>query len=94
MKCAVIGIGGLGHLALKFLNKLGAHTTAFTTSEKKLDLLLYTIPNVDKFEIYLERVTKKGTYVLLGIGENNDIKFNYFPLLKKKLPNFCLIIDR
>jgi uncharacterized zinc-type alcohol dehydrogenase-like protein len=23
--------------------------------------------------------------VLLGVGENNDIKFNYFPLLKKEI---------
>ena len=112
MKCAVVGIGGLGHLALKFLHKLGAYTAAFTTSEKKIqsikdlgadevivstkeqemknamgkfDLLLYTIPNVEKFEMYLATVAKKGTCVLLGVGENNDIKFNYFPLLKKEI---------
>ena len=112
MKCAVVGIGGLGHLALKFLHKLGAHTAAFTTSEKKVqsikdlgadevivstkeeemknvtgkfDLLLYTIPNVEKFEMYLATVAKKGTCVLLGVGEENDIKFNYFPLLKKEI---------
>ena len=36
MKCAVVGIGGLGHLAIKFLQKLGAFTAAFTSSEKKV----------------------------------------------------------
>lgn len=32
---AVIGIGGLGHLALKFARAWGCHVTAFTSSESK-----------------------------------------------------------
>lgn len=39
MTCGVIGIGGLGHMALQFCHKLGHKTTAFTTSEKKADLI-------------------------------------------------------
>ena len=35
----VIGCGGLGHMAIQFLHKMGKHVTAFTTSEKKKDLL-------------------------------------------------------
>jgi uncharacterized zinc-type alcohol dehydrogenase-like protein len=34
-KVAVIGIGGLGHLALKFLNSWGCEVTAFTSNETK-----------------------------------------------------------
>ncbi|WP_226648580.1 NAD(P)-dependent alcohol dehydrogenase [Microbulbifer variabilis] len=34
-KVAVIGIGGLGHLALMFLNAWGCEVTAFTSSEHK-----------------------------------------------------------
>ncbi len=34
-KVAVIGIGGLGHLALQFLNAWGCEVTAFTSSESK-----------------------------------------------------------
>jgi uncharacterized zinc-type alcohol dehydrogenase-like protein len=34
-KVAVIGIGGLGHLALQFLNAWGCQVTAFTSSESK-----------------------------------------------------------
>ena len=34
-RVAVIGIGGLGHLALKFLNTWGCEVTAFTSSEAK-----------------------------------------------------------
>ena len=30
-KCAVIGIGGLGHFAIQYGNKLGMDVTAFTT---------------------------------------------------------------
>ena len=35
----VIGCGGLGHMAIQFLHKLGKHVTVFTTSEKKKELL-------------------------------------------------------
>ena len=38
-KTAVIGIGGLGHVAVKFLKKLGYDVTAFTSSEKKIDMI-------------------------------------------------------
>jgi uncharacterized zinc-type alcohol dehydrogenase-like protein len=36
-RVAVIGIGGLGHLALQFLNKWGCDVTAFTSSAAKGD---------------------------------------------------------
>lgn len=36
-RVGVIGIGGLGHLALQFLNKWGCEVTAFTSSESKTD---------------------------------------------------------
>jgi uncharacterized zinc-type alcohol dehydrogenase-like protein len=39
-KVAVIGIGGLGHMALKFLNAWGCEVTAFTSSaDKKTEAL-------------------------------------------------------
>ena len=36
-RVAVIGIGGLGHLGLQFLNAWGCHVTAFTSSDSKRD---------------------------------------------------------
>jgi len=36
-RAGVIGIGGLGHLALKFLRAWGCHVTAFTSSDSKRD---------------------------------------------------------
>ena len=35
-KVAVVGIGGLGHLAIQFLNAWGCDVTAFTSSEAKV----------------------------------------------------------
>jgi len=34
-KVGVVGIGGLGHMAVKLANAMGAHVVAFTTSERK-----------------------------------------------------------
>jgi len=36
-RVGVLGIGGLGHMALQFLNKWGCHVTAFTTSANKAE---------------------------------------------------------
>jgi uncharacterized zinc-type alcohol dehydrogenase-like protein len=36
-RVGVIGIGGLGHIALRFLRAMGAETTAFTSSPDKRD---------------------------------------------------------
>jgi uncharacterized zinc-type alcohol dehydrogenase-like protein len=36
-RVGVIGIGGLGHMAVQFLNKWGCEVTAFTSSEGKAD---------------------------------------------------------
>ncbi len=40
-KVAVIGIGGLGHIALQFLNAWGCEVTAFTSSETKKEEILH-----------------------------------------------------
>lgn len=34
-KVGIIGLGGLGHMALKFAHSFGAHTVQFTTNERK-----------------------------------------------------------
>ena len=55
-KVAVIGIGGLGHLALQFLNAWGCEVTAFTSSEDKRKEALrlgahHTLNSTDPHEI-------------------------------------------
>ncbi|WP_336366487.1 NAD(P)-dependent alcohol dehydrogenase [Marinobacter sp. C2H3] len=39
-KVGIVGIGGLGHMGVKIAHALGAHTVAFTTSEKKREAAL------------------------------------------------------
>lgn len=34
-KVGIVGLGGLGHMGVKFAHALGAHTVVFTTSDKK-----------------------------------------------------------
>jgi uncharacterized zinc-type alcohol dehydrogenase-like protein len=36
-KVGVVGLGGLGHMAVKFADALGAHVVSFTTSPQKTD---------------------------------------------------------
>jgi alcohol dehydrogenase (NADP+) len=36
-KVGVVGLGGLGHMAVKFAHALGAHTVVFTTSPSKIE---------------------------------------------------------
>src|SRR5215472_5563262 len=36
-KVGVVGLGGLGHMAVKFSHALGAHTVVFTTSPSKVE---------------------------------------------------------
>jgi alcohol dehydrogenase (NADP+) len=36
-KVGVVGLGGLGHMGVKFAHELGAHTVVFTTSASKKD---------------------------------------------------------
>ena len=36
-KVGVVGLGGLGHMAVKFANAFGAHVVLFTTSPNKID---------------------------------------------------------
>jgi uncharacterized zinc-type alcohol dehydrogenase-like protein len=36
MKIGVVGLGGLGHMGLKFAHSFGAHVVQFTTSESKI----------------------------------------------------------
>ena len=36
-KVGVVGLGGLGHMGLKFAHSMGAHVVQFTTSESKIE---------------------------------------------------------
>ncbi|KAJ7449048.1 putative NADP-dependent alcohol dehydrogenase C 2 [Mycena galericulata] len=57
-RVGVVGVGGLGHLAIQFLAKMGVHVVAFSnTGEKRADSLrfgaaeFYETKGVSKFEL-------------------------------------------
>ena len=92
----VIGIGGLGHLAVQFAAKLGNRVTAFTTSpdkaefaaslgaeaavvlepggkfpapERKLDIILDTVPHTLDWEGCLSHLASDGVLSVVGVPQ-------------------------
>lgn len=71
MKVGIVGLGGLGHMAVKFANAFGADVTLFTTSTNKIEdakrvgaheVILSTNENemkkhVDSFDFILDTVS-------------------------------------
>ncbi|OWZ09252.1 Mannitol dehydrogenase [Phytophthora megakarya] len=101
-RVGVIGIGGLGHLAIQFIRALGAIPVAFSRSankekeiralgaeefynlsdpedEKKavnsVNVLLLTADANDMpYNTYLTLVKKRGTFIMVGVP-NDEVKF-------------------
>jgi len=74
-KVAVIGIGGLGHLALQFLNAWGCEVTAFTSSEEKKKEALglgahHALNSRDQSEI--EAATGRFNLIISTVNVNLD----------------------
>ncbi len=83
-KVGIIGLGGLGHMGVKFSHALGAHTTMITSSEQKGndarllgadDVLLSTDPSL------LAKQNGSFDFLLNTIPVNHDIS-PYLELLK------------
>jgi alcohol/geraniol dehydrogenase (NADP+) len=106
----VIGIGGLGHMAVQFASHLGNSVTVFTTSEdkaefatqlgarhvvvvppgesppapeRKLNLILSTVPSSLDWAAYLEYLDSDGTLSLVGVP-SDALTIPLFPLLTKR----------
>jgi len=85
-KVAVIGIGGLGHIALQFLNAWGCEVTAFTSSESKKTEALgmgahHTINSRDETQI--KAVT--GSFYMILSTVNVKLDWNlYLQTLKPR----------
>ena len=82
---AVIGIGGLGHIALQFLRAWGCEVTAFTSSvDKRTEALSlgahHTVSSRDEAEI----MTKKGCFDMVISTVN--VKLNWSLYLKTLKP--------
>jgi len=75
-KVGVVGLGGLGHMGVKFAHALGAHTVVFTTSESKREDAL----RLGADEVVLSRDANQmqkhaGSFdfILDAVAANHDI---------------------
>jgi uncharacterized zinc-type alcohol dehydrogenase-like protein len=109
-KAGVVGLGGLGHMGVKFAHALGAHVVVFTTSPSKKDDAL----RLGADEVVISRdadAMKKHTgsfdFILDAVSADHDINA-YIELLRRdgnitlvgapekpmSLPAFGLIMGR
>ncbi|MBC8167137.1 MAG: NAD(P)-dependent alcohol dehydrogenase, partial [Bryobacteraceae bacterium] len=84
-KVGVVGLGGLGHMAVKFAHALGAHVVVFTTSpNKKEDALrlgadeIVVSRNADE----MQKHTGSFDFILDAVSANHDINA-YLQLLRR-----------
>ncbi len=76
---AVIGIGGLGHIALQFLRAWGCEVTAFTSSEmKRAEALSLGAHHVVSSRDEAEIMTKKGYFNMVISTVNVTLNWNLF----------------
>jgi uncharacterized zinc-type alcohol dehydrogenase-like protein len=84
-KVGVVGLGGLGHMALKFANAFGADVTLFTTSVGKLaDAKRLGAGEVviSKDEAAMEKQQKRFDFIIDTVSAAHDLSA-YLALLKR-----------
>jgi uncharacterized zinc-type alcohol dehydrogenase-like protein len=75
-KVGVVGLGGLGHMGVKFAHALGAHVVVFTTSpNKKEDALRLGADEVviSKNAAEMEKHTGSFDFILDAVSAHHDI---------------------
>lgn len=83
-KVGVVGIGGLGHMAIKIAKAMGAHVVAFTTSESKFSeakRLGADETVLSKDEAQMAAYTGKLHFILDAVSADHDINA-YLNLLR------------
>src|SRR5271165_3430376 len=84
-KVGVVGLGGLGHMGVKFAHALGAHTVVFTTSQnKKDDALRLGADEVVLSRDAIEMAKHAGSFdfILDAVAADHDINA-YINLLRR-----------
>jgi alcohol dehydrogenase (NADP+) len=84
-KVAVIGLGGLGHMALKFANAFGADVTLFTTSPgKAADAKRFGAHNVviSTDEESMKKHQRRFDFIIDTVSARHDLNA-YLALLKR-----------
>lgn len=85
MKVGIVGLGGLGHMGLKFAHSFGAHVVQFTTSESKVaDAKRLGADEVviSKNEDAMKKEANSFDFILDTVSAPHDLN-NYLPLLKR-----------
>jgi alcohol dehydrogenase (NADP+) len=84
-KVGVVGLGGLGHMGVKFAHALGAHVVVFTTSpNKKEDALRLGAAEVviSRNENEMQKHTSSFDFILDAVSADHDINA-YIKLLRR-----------
>jgi uncharacterized zinc-type alcohol dehydrogenase-like protein len=84
-KVGVVGLGGLGHMALKFAHSFGAHVVQFTTSEaKRADALRLGADQVvfSKDDAAMKSHVNSFDFILDAVSAPHDLNA-YTALLKR-----------
>ena len=84
-KVGIVGLGGLGHMGVKFAHALGAHVVVFTTSpNKKEDALRLGADEVvvSKNAEEMEKHTGSFDFILDAVSADHDINA-YINLLRR-----------
>jgi len=84
-KVGVVGLGGLGHMAVKLANAFGADVTLFTTSAKKKDDAIRLGAKevvVSKDQAEMEKRARSFDFIIDTVSAEHDINA-YVNLLKR-----------
>jgi uncharacterized zinc-type alcohol dehydrogenase-like protein len=91
-KVGIVGLGGLGHMGLKFAHALGAHTVLFTTSPgKKDDALRLGADEVVISRNADEMAKHAGSFDFILDAVSADHDMNALIGLLKRDGNICLV---
>ncbi|MGA9072326.1 MAG: NAD(P)-dependent alcohol dehydrogenase, partial [Terracidiphilus sp.] len=92
MKVGIVGLGGLGHMALKFAHSFGAHTVQFTTNlRKKEDALKLGADEVvlSTDEAAMKAHTNSFDFILDAVSAPHSV--DAYTALLKQDATMCLV---
>jgi uncharacterized zinc-type alcohol dehydrogenase-like protein len=84
-KVGIVGLGGLGHMGVKFAHALGAHVVVFTTSPKKKDDALRLGADevvISRDSAAMEKHVSSFDFILDAVSADHDIGA-YINLLRR-----------
>src|SRR5580704_2310221 len=84
-KVGVVGLGGLGHMGVKFAHALGAHVVVFTTSPKKKDDALRLGADevvISKDANEMQKHASSFDFILDAVSADHDINV-YLNMLRR-----------